>query len=269
MRLIQQIVVILLVLVVVAQVATSLYMSSQDRSDPPVITCPNDVLEVSGSDPKYVLLDGVKAIDPQDGDITDRIVIGSISRLVSEDVAKVTLLVFDRDNNMGSCVRKIRYKDYHRPRFSIISPLIGTAAEDISIASHVAAYDVIDGNISQRIRISTLTPTDNPEVMQVTLQVANSLGDISTLQLPVLTQGYDPTRPVVNLKEYLIYLEKGQDFDAASYIRSVQLRNGYGKVEDVEFYGEVDTETPGTYYVFYTYTNGQSRGSAILSVVIL
>lgn len=269
MRLIQRILVILLVLLIGAQVGTSMYLSSLDRFDPPVITCPEGILDVSASDPKSVLLTGIKAIDPQDGDLTDRIVIGSISRLVSEDVAKVTLLVFDRHNNMGSCVRQIRYKDYHRPRFSIISPLIGTTADDISLAAHVAAYDVIDGDITKRIRISTLTPTDDPEVLQVTLQVANSLGDISTLQLPVLTQTYDPSRPIVRLKDYLVYLERGAQFDAQSYIRSVQLRNGYGNVEDVEIYGEVNTEKAGTYYVYYTYTSGQSRGSAILSVVVL
>ena len=54
----------------------------------------------------------------------ENIILGGISQLISEDTAKVTLLVFDSDNNMGMCTRYIRYRDYSRPHFEIISPLI-------------------------------------------------------------------------------------------------------------------------------------------------
>lgn len=269
MRLIQRVLIIVLVLLIGAQVATTLYQKSQDRNDPPVISCPKEVLEVSAIDPKSVLLTDMTATDPQDGDVTDRIIIGSISQLIEERVAKVTFYVFDTDNNMGVCTRLIRYRDYHRPRFSIISPLVCDPTEEISLSTRLTATDVLDGDISDRIGISILTATENPEISFVTVHVSNSVRDVATLQLPVLMQGYDPLRPTVELTDYLVYVEKGQQVNPADYIRTVVSSEGQADPAKVEIQGTVDTEKAGTYYVFYTYTSGDSVGMAALTVVVL
>lgn len=268
MRIIQTVLVALLVLLVLGQIFTTAYLQSQDRMDPPVLSCPSDVLEVSAGDPKSVLLKDVSAIDSQDGDLTGRIVIGSISRLFNENTAKVTLLVFDSDNNMGMCTRYIRYTDYHRPRFAVYEPLVSDTAEDLSIINRLSAYDVVDGDITKDIRISTLSSTQNPELFLVTVQVMNSLGDIALQELPVLMQSYDPLRPEIQLSEYLTYVERDAQFDPQDFLRSAHILQREIPLEYVSVASSVDTSKAGTYHVFYTYNETDSVGTAILTVVV-
>ena len=268
MRLIRVILVVLLVAALAGQVYTTIYVHSQDKGDPPTIYCPEGVLEVSAGDPKSKLLTGMYAEDIQDGDLTERIIIGSISRLITEDTAKVTFLVFDTDNNPGKCVRYIRYTDYHRPRFSIIAPLVCTTAEELTVINRISAKDVIDGDISDRVRISTLAATENPELYLITVQVINSVGDISLQELPVLMQNYDPVRPEIFLKEYLIYAEVGDEIKPEDYLTAVRTQSADAPLEDVVIASSIDTSKPGTYHAFYTYTHYGSTGTAILTVVV-
>lgn len=268
MRLIRVILVVLLVLLTAGQVATTVYMRSLDNGDPPVISCPKEPLLVSASDPKSKLLTGMTASDPQDGDLTERIIIGSISRLITEDTAKVTFLVFDSDNNPGSCVRYIRYTDYHRPRFSILAPLVCTTAEELTVINRLSAKDVIDGDISNQIRISTLAPTENPEIYLITVQVINSVGDIALQELPVLMQNYDPVRPEIYLKDYLVYAKFGDQIDPKDYLTAVKAQQADAPLDEVQIASSIDTSKPGTYHAIYTYSAYNSTGTAILTVVV-
>ena len=268
MRLIRVILVVLLAAVLAGQTYTTIYMRSQDQGDPPTIYCPEGVLEVSASDPKSKLLTGMYASDPQDGDLTERIIIGSISRLITEDTAKVTFLVFDLDNNPGKCVRYIRYTDYHRPKFSIIAPLVCSTAEELMVINRITAKDVIDGDLSDQVRISTLASTENPELYLITVQVINSVGDISIQELPVLMQNYDPVRPEIYLRDYLIYANVGDEIKPEDYLTAVRTQSMDVPLEDVQIASSIDTSEPGTYHAFYTYTLYGSTGTAILTVVV-
>ena len=59
----------------------------------------------------------VSAYDNQDGDLTSGIVIGGISKLISDNTAKITYMVFDSDNNMARMTRLVKYTDYKKPYF--------------------------------------------------------------------------------------------------------------------------------------------------------
>lgn len=269
MKTIKQAVVILLVILVLGHLATYFYLGSSDRKVPPVIYCPDDILEVASSDKESVLLQGVTATDPQDGDITNRIVIAGISKLVTNDTAKVTYIVFDSDDNMASCVRRIRYTDYHRPTFAIVEPLVYANTEEIAILPRLEAKDVVDGDISNNIRVSTREATSNSELFYVSIQVTNSVGDTSLLKLPVQLLSSNPMRPEVNLNEYLVYVKQGSAFNPVDYLKNVKVP-GKEKpsLTDVQISGEVDTNKPDTYYVRYTYASDSSIGNAILTVVV-
>ena len=161
MRTIKQAIIILLVLLLAGNVASYFYLGTSERQVPPKITCPDEVLELSASDNESVLLNGVTAFDQQDGDLTARITIAGISKLVTNDTAKATLIVFDSDDNMASCTRRIRYTDYHRPTFSVTEPLVYSSTEEVALLSRLKATDVVDGDISKNIRVSTLEPSNN------------------------------------------------------------------------------------------------------------
>ena len=155
MKTIKQLVVIILILLVVANVASYFYLGSTERDIPPEISCPNEVLEISALDTEEDLLVGVTAKDKQDGDLTDRITVAGISKLITNDTAKVTYLVFDRDNNMASCVRRIRYVDYHRPTFEVTEPLVYSTTEEVAMLARLKAIDVVDGDIVYDVTFNT------------------------------------------------------------------------------------------------------------------
>lgn len=268
MRTIKQAIVILLILLVLGHVVSYFYLGSSDRNVPPVMNCPPGILDVSASDKEAVLLQGITASDPQDGDLTDRITISGISKLITSNTAKVTFIVFDSDDNMASCIRQIRYTDYHRPTFSILEPLVYSTTEEIAILPRLEAYDVVDGDLSNNIRVSTREATSNTEIFNVSIQVTNSVGDTSLLQLPVLLLESNPLRPEIALTEYLTYVSQGSAFSAASYLKSLKVPGKDVHMKDVQITGEVNTAEPGTYYVHYTYTSDGCIGTAILTVVV-
>ena len=268
MRALKHTILILLAVLSAAYIATLIYQGSSTRHDPPVISCPDGILEVSASDDESVLLAGVTALDPQDGDLTDRIIVGGISKLISKDTAKVTFMVFDSDDNMGKLVRYIRYTDYHRPQFSIVKPLAFSSTKEVSLLDRLKAEDVVDGDVSSRIRVSTLASTDNSDVYDITIQVTNSMGDTAWLKLPVLVQETDPLRPVIELSSYLIYQDVGSSFDAMSYVSGLTVAGSAEAVSKVSVSSNVDTSVAGTYRVMYSYSSGSATGIAILTVVV-
>jgi hypothetical protein len=237
---------------------------------PPVISCSPEVLEISVSDDESALLTGVTATDNRDGDITDKIVISGVSKLISEDTAKVTYLVFDSGDNMGSCTRLIRYTDYRRPQFKLTEPLQFKVGDTLSIEDRLFAYDVIDGDVTENIRVSTLDLTGSAEgVYYITVQVVNSMGDSARLSLPVVVGNTTRRTPVIELTEYITYVEENSRFDPESYVQSVTVNGSDGEISRVEWSGEVDTSVSGEYQVTYTYTSSDgASGSVILIAVV-
>lgn len=268
MKTIKQAVIILLALLVLANIVSYFYLGSSDRKIPPQISCPDDILEISAKDTEAALLVGVTATDEQDGDLTSRITISGISKLISKDTAKVTYLVFDSDCNMASCVRRIRYVDYQRPVFEVLEPLVYASTEEVSMLTRLKATDVIDGDISKNIRVSTLEPTDNSEIFHVTIQASNSVGDTSWLTLPVLLLNSNPLRPEIMLSDYLVYLEVGTKFTPSAYLLDLKVPGMETSLADITIDNDVDTGKPGTYYVTYTYSANGTTGTAILTVVV-
>lgn len=268
MKIIQRVLIVLLVLLAVAHIATSIYETVSGRQDAPTISCPSDTLEVSATDPESVLLQDVTASDPQDGDLTNRVIIGGKSKLISKDTAIVTFLVFDSDDNMGTCTRRIRYVDYHRPQFSITKPLVFTPDEDITLLDHLSAKDVVDGDLTDQIRVSTLSATDNSEVYLISVQVTNSIGDTAWVKLPVLVKETNPLQPNIQLTSYLIYMDQNSVFDPTDYVSSVTVNGNSVSISDVSIDNTVDTSVANTYQVTYTYQSSGHVGTAILTVVV-
>lgn len=268
MRALKRTILILLAVLVAAYIGTRIILGSSTRNEAPTISCPQGVLEVSAKDDETVLLTGVTAHDSQDGDLTDQVIIGGISKLISKDTAKVTLMVFDSDHNMGKVVRYIRYTDYQRPQFTITKPLVFSSAKEASLLDRLKATDVVDGDISSQIRVSTLADTDNSQVKNISVQVTNSMGDTAWLQLPVLIQETNPLRPVIDLSNYLVYLEVGDSFDPAAYLSGLTVAGVAMETTDVTVKSDVDTTQIGTYRVEYSYSSDGFTGLAILTVAV-
>lgn len=252
MRILRMLTAALLAVTAVLYIGNGLFTRLSGREVGPVIECPEEVLEVSIHDGEQALLTGVTARDDQDGDLTDRVMVGGVSKLIGGDRAKVTCMVFDSDDNMASLVRQVRYTDYRRPRISLRSPLVFASEKDAKLLEQVQVLDVLDGDLSEKARVSTLWATEEEGVYSATVLVTNSMGDTAMVEVPVLIGRSGG----ILLRRQVIYLQQGEAFDPKAALAS--------DAAGVQIQSEVDTAKAGCYWVRY------SRGDdlAILTVVV-
>lgn len=268
MRTIKLILIILLVAVTALFGFTKVSEKLSGENEGPQFQCQEQLIEISVEDEESALLSGLTASDNQDGDLTDRIRIAGVSQLITEDTATVTYLVFDSDDNMAQLQRTVRYTDYHRPRISVTEPLVFNSDNTATLIEHLSAWDVIDGDISDQIRISNLWATEYAQVYSVTALVTNSMGDSSQVKLPVIVQDMLMERPEITLGRQLVYVEQGESFDPMDYLKSVTVDGKSVSVSEVEVTHQVDTDTIGNYWVHYAYSQDGVQGIAILTVVV-
>lgn len=272
MRTLGWIVTVFFVLTVVCFGVFMYYENFVIDSVPPVITSSLDFLECSVDADEKELMSELVAYDNKDGDLTDAIMIESISQLISKDTARVTYIVFDSSNNLGRYTRNVKYTDYEKPQFNISEPLVFAKNSSVTVSDRITANDVMDDDISDSIRVTAqnLDATEEGEY-SITVQVTNSLGDTSTIPLTVIIakDNLHARRQLVLLNEYLTYVEVGSDFNPWQYVYGVYDSEGKIKPKTVaDVSSNVDTSTEGVYEVRYSYSDGGFDYTAILTVVV-
>ncbi len=266
-----RILILALFITVSAVYAVSALSKALADDTPPVITADSSIIEISVKDGEEALLSGIHASDKQDGDLTSSVMISGISKLVSNNTAKVSYIVFDSDRNIGVFTRSVRYTDYRRPRFSLSEPLIFANGEDITLNGKLSAEDAIDGDISGSIKIVSRNLAANEEgLYSITVQVTNSLGDTALLKLPIMIVNTLTAVPTVELEQYLVYVNIGSDFIPSDYLKAVYDSSGApAEISAVAIDNTVDLSSEGTYTVTYSYTDASGkRGFAVLTVVV-
>lgn len=261
----------ILLVLVLAAVAALYFLQDMTQQfsagkEPPVLTCDSELLEVSVNDDRSALLAGVTATDKRDGDLTDQVLITGVSKLVSDNTAKVTYVVFDSDDNMATLTRSVRYTDYRLPRFSLEEALIYGGTQEMQLLDRLHAKDTIDGDLTDKIRVSYLRETGDPLVNEIDVQVTNSMGDTAWLTLPVIFR--ENSWVDISLSTCLVYLEQGSRFNARGYLERASLNGSAIGNDQVSVSGDVDTDVPGTYYVRYSCSYGSAAGTVILTVVV-
>lgn len=261
------------VLVAAAFVTVVVYQYTHEDVQPPVFTADpgSDVLEISVNASDRDLCAGLHAYDNVDGDLTDRIVVKSVSPLVNATDAVITYLVFDESSNAATYTRTLRYTDYSRPRFALSQPLVFSVGDKVTLLDRLSAYDALDGDLTGRILLTqSMISVSVAGNYPINLQVTNSAGDTSMLTLTVLMQNPSPSRPTLKLTDYLIYVRTGESVDWESFVESVyDPLTGTGKVKDVICNADsVDLETEGVYEAYYYYVGKEETATAILTVVV-
>ncbi len=266
----QKITLILFATVLVAFVVFSVVDKLTTDNSVPVITVETEELEISVKDKKDAMLKGVTATDKKDGDITDRVLVESVSKFIEPGVFNVTYAVSDNDNHVSKATRKVRYTDYKQPEFYMKRALVYSVDEDVDIRAAVGARDCIDGDISDRVTIAATDFVQNTAgVFTVSLQVANSMGHIIYLDVTVHVEGNETMAPEIQLEKSLIYIKKGESPVFEDYIKEVTvngvLMNNYNLMISTNF----NNEKEGTYNVhYYISTNEGYEGHSILTVVV-
>ncbi|MBQ7983257.1 MAG: hypothetical protein IJ302_06795 [Clostridia bacterium] len=232
----------------------------------------NSVFTLSCFDDTSRLMEGVTALDAEDGDLTGSIVLESVSPFDAQYRRTVTYAVCDSDNHVVKAQRTISYSDYTPPRFSLTVPQRYTSLNLNSIVSTVQASDLVDGDLSQNIKIESYTLDSGAlDTCAVTLSVTSSTGATSRIPLHVSLVSSLAGTPLVSLTEYITYLKTGDAFDAEAYI--TQISSGISTqmlpVSEAVIRGDVDVNTPGAYIVSYTAQNDAgTTGVTYLTVIV-
>ncbi len=260
------------VLVAIATGTLFIWHYTHDDISAPVFTSDYDLLKVSVKATQEQLCTGLHAYDNMDGDISDRILVKSISPLINTTDAVVTYLVYDNASNAATYSRTIRYIDYRTPRFALSQPLVYSVGDKVTLLDRLTASDAIEGDISNRIlltsaKVSNTTVGSYP----ITVQVTNSAGDTSMLSLTVRIEPLSASAPMLRLNNYLIYVSAGEKVLWSRFVDSVRdpLDPTPSKEKVLCNTDDVDLKTPGTYEAYYYYV-GQSGETAtvILTVVV-
>lgn len=230
---------------------------------PPVIFFDSNVIEVSINDGREKLLEGVTVTDNQDGNVTASLMIEKLGVINSDHELTVTYAAFDSSGNVTKARRTVRYTDYESPKFHLYQPLLYPYGRDVDIVNRVSATDVIDGNISHRIKATVISeiPVSSEGVHNILFRVTNSLGDTTEVILPAEIYPTGKYTADLLLTDYLVYIPVGEKFDAQQYLHyynyadtSVFLGSALPPSYRLVTGGNVNTDVPGVYPVSYTLT---------------
>ena len=267
-----------------------------DRTGP-VFHMDNRTVEVSVKDEQEALIKGLTATDARDGDVSDSIIVESVGPFTGAGSRIVTYAAFDSDNHVTHTKREMIYTDYVPSRFHLSRPL-SFAMNTVNILNGVSVEDSIDGDLTRNVRMVSDGEIDTAHVGEYSarLKVTNSAGAIS--YLPVTVEIYDASvfhrLPLLNLKEYVVYVEKGDEFDEREYLTSIVINGtSYSMTQEEGTYGspvealeeaqqtigydrvyiesEVDTDVIGSYEVLYSFEDTISKtgtGKVRLYVVV-
>ena len=251
----------------------------------PIIEMDSDEVTISVKGGDAAILEGIKASDEKDGDITGNLFVESKSTFIEKGIFKATIAVADSDNHVTKVERKVTYSDYRSPQFTLTEPLKFLTTrenrDDLNIAESLRANDVVDGDISNKIKISSEYSINGYTTGDSHMEfiVTNSMGDTS--KLPVTVNIFSALEesglPEIILSNYLINTPVGAGADIEALIEQIEYHNDtFRRGEDGNLYnGEFDAEgnpimfdwsaiqidtdadwnTPGVYEVKITFTD--------------
>ena len=270
MRLLRLFVVILFV--IITALFSFFYVSEKLNTDKtiPVITIEDEMIDVSFKATEKELLKGVTAYDEKDKDITDRIIIESVSKFLDKGVCKVTYAVCDNDNNVANATRKIKFKNYESPKFSMNASTCYSLYETINVSDVISAYDCIDGDISRSVIVTSEEFMPSVAgVFSIEISVTNSKGDKSIVKIPLVVEDRSISSPKIELSEYLIYADVGEEIDFSKYLVSAKDSKGADLLNAVRIETNADLNREGTYSVHYYVTDSKgAQGHTILNVIV-
>ena len=251
------------------------------------------MIEVSVSSDDSAVLEGIIANDAEDGDLKNKLIVEGMSRFISKGKRSATIAVVDSDDNVTEVTRDVIYTDYESPKFSLTAPLIfpvGTSKID----GVIKASDMIDGNITGKIRLKTDVSDlgDREGSFSVTFTCSNSLGDSSSIPLTITYDHNvaDSSYPKITLSDYLVYIKQDTYLDPWGYVASLKAdKHSYVRTieddrvflsssddnkeideNDFEFQdGGFNSSIPGVYEVFITYTDSLNRTGRTCLVIVV
>lgn len=258
---------------VIAVLFVAVFVMSKITNDKtiPEIKVGEGILEVKSDATDEELLQGVTAFDKKDGDLTDRLLVESISKFSEIGYCKVTYAVCDSDNHVSTAVRQIHYTDYTSPKFKMNKSLVYSIYDPVNVLGVVGATDCLDGDISQNVIVYSPDYVEGKEgSYTIQAKVMNSKGDSSEIELPMIVEKLPKNSPQIMLKTYLIYVKKGSEIpDWSSYIKDTSDSTGISVPLSMQVKTNFNKDKVGVYTVNYYGTDESgATGHTALAVAV-
>ncbi len=236
----------------------------------PVIYIEDDILEMSVNAQMSDFLKGVTATDGKDGDISDKVIVESVSNFIKPGICKVTYTVCDADNHVATAVRKVKYIDYEPPKYMVNESLCYSVYEAVNLKNAISVSDCFDGDISNSMILTSTDYVSSKEgVFTIDASVTSSKGDTASISLPVVVENRSLSAPQIELSQYLIYIDKGEVTDPAQFIVSAVDYNEDDITEDITIDTNLDVNRDGIYMVhYYAVDDRGERGHSTLIVIV-
>ena len=237
----------------------------------PEIHFAKDQIDVETGSGEEALLEGVTATDKEDGDVTDSVMVESISQFVEKDVVNVAYVAYDSQNHVSRAMRRAHYVDYRPPRFKMTGPMLFLSQNVPDLMNFVGAEDVVDGDISVKAHASfddSSSALATVGTHEVELSVTNTLGDTARLLIPVKVVEDVPHSENIPLKTYLVYLKQGAEFDPAFYLTNADQAES-DRDRELRIESGVNTGKPGVYAVDYSLVRNDSVTAMTRLIVVV
>ena len=255
---------ILLLISVVIFGIYKVYEFKTRDTEPPKITAETDTITASVAVTEEELLAGVTAMDKESGDVSDSLVVESLSTFVDTNTCEVTYAAIDAKGNVGRLTRTLVYTDYEQPKFTLTDDLRIPRGRMLDFSDIVGAESVLDGNMSDYVKYILADHVDTmmAGTYEIEFRVTDSFGN--TAYLPVEIEIYDTMTEHIDVKltEYILYLNQGAEFHAEDYYVGSDIDG------DISIQSQVDTSQAGIYYVDYVVEGNNSTGKSRLIVVV-
>ena len=218
------------------------------------------VVERADFDP----LEGVKATDREDGDLTDKIeVTGSVDTNVP-GTYKLTYAVTDSFGKTTSAERTITVEVYDgAPVFKGVDEVTVSQGSDFDPLAGVSASDESDGDLTDKIEVvSNGVDTGTAGKYTVVYRVTNSFDNSTTVERTVVVVNDAPTISGAGNTE----VQWGGGFDPYSGVSAYDKQDG-DLTGSIKVEGWVDTSTEGDYTLTYRVTDSGGETTTVSRVV--
>lgn len=224
--------------------ALFLWMYRKDDNVPPVITFPSEEFIYEKGQDVSVLLEGVKAEDDVDGDVSDTLIVESVLPMQNQLQATVLYYAKDKSNNVAKASRTVEYRS---PEMESVLKYYPSETESEESSSE-------ETENSEKVHL-TETETTGEETSTET----QSDGKEDSSDTGKLPDGY----PHITLTTDRVVVEAGEEYDLLSYVKDItdDVDGPDWLYSQIHIEGKNNINGPGVYELYYSVVDREDQQS--------
>ncbi|MDX6047569.1 immunoglobulin-like domain-containing protein, partial [Bacillus paranthracis] len=243
------------------------------KDEVPVLTAPTKTTINVGD--KFDPMTGVKAIDNEDGDITDKVTVDGSVDTSKPGTYELTYTVSDSNGHTVTAKQTVTVKQKvettnEAPVLTVPFTTSLSVGEKFDPMADVSASDKEDGNLTNKIKYKGNVDTSKPGKYIVEYWVVDSKGVNATATQSVIVKENEetpdmepkltvPTKTTINV---------GDTFNPLSGVKAIDNEDG-DIINKVTVDGSVDASKPGTYELTYTVLDSKGHTVTAKQTVIV